>query len=251
VNGKNHASWPHCVLLVPCIAICAIAGCRTHTSVKAETAKTDASNKFTLSAPIGGTYCLTSIEQGPPVSQKLHFSYKKSASDGSSKDFEGDLLGDTFDSTVRERHKATDMDRELNNVKGATPIPIVDGFAENVRQNHFTRTDASGWSMGANGAVQGFTPWGLFISKPPVKEVGTEKVAGFDTVKFDVDTSQQSQLEKSPMTLMGGLKDYSIKGNAWLEKSQQCILQYSIDYEEDGKDGTVTKTHYEGSTAQQ
>jgi hypothetical protein len=101
---------------------------------------------------------------------------------------------------------------------------------------------------GSGGSVKAFAPWGLFIAKPEVKQVGTENVAGFDAVKYSVDTSQQSQLDKSPMTIMGGLTDYTIKGNAWVDKNQQCIVQYTIDYEEDRKDGTVKKTHYEGST---
>ncbi len=248
VNGKSGFSWG-LVLIVTFIAILTIAGCKTHATAREEAGKAEAADNPAPSHPIGGTYCLDTFAHGAALSQPVHFSYKKSETDGSSKDFEGDLSGDTLDSSVHEKRPATDMDREMNKEKALTPVPIVDGFVDTTRTNHFTRSDVSGWSMGSGGAVQAFTPWSLFIAKPQVKQVGTENIAGFDAVKYSVDTSQQSQLEKSPLTMMGSLKDYTIKGDAWVDKNQQCILQYTIDYEEVGKDGTVKKTHYEGSTA--
>jgi hypothetical protein len=102
--------------------------------------------------------------------------------------------------------------------------------------------------MGSGGQVQAFTPWGLFIAKPNVKQVGDENIAGFDAIKYSVDTDGQSQIDKMPLTLTGQLKDYSIKGNALVDRAQDCILQYNIDYEEVLKDGTQKKTHYEGNT---
>lgn len=245
---KNRFVSGCATLFIPLCLLLATAGCRSHHSLKEVAATTDSAGSSAPSAPIGGTYCLTAIEQGPAASEPLHFSYKKNQSDGSATDFEGDLAGDIFDSTIHERHKATDVDREMNNIKGATPVPIVDGFAENTRKNHYTRSDASGWLMGSNGPVQAFTPWGLFIAKPDVKQVGTESIAGFDAIKYSVDTSHQSQLDKTPLMLAGRMKDYKIEGSAWVDKKLQCILQYNIDYEEDEKDGTISKTHYEGST---
>jgi len=53
------------------------------------------------------------------------------------------------------------------------------------------------------------------------------------------------------LTLAGGLKDYTIKGNAWVDSKQQCILRYTIDYDAVKKDGTERKTHYEGNTTRQ
>jgi hypothetical protein len=105
--------------------------------------------------------------------------------------------------------------------------------------------------MGSGGQVQAFTPWGLFIAKPNVKQAGSENVAGFDAVKYSVDTDGQSQLDKMPLTMAGGLKDYTIKGDAWVDSKQQCILKYNIDYDEVMKDGTERKTHYEGNTTRQ
>ncbi len=252
MNSTNHVSWLRCLVAVSSLAVPAVAGCRSHASLKAESEKRDSSNTPAQPAyPIGGTYCLETFALGPALAKTVHFSYKKNQSDGSFKDYEGDLAGDTLESSVHEKRVAGDMDREMAKDPKLGAPPVVDGFVDSTRSLHSTRSDGSGWSMGSSGQVQAFTPWGLFIAKPNVKQVGTENVAGFDAVKYAVDTDGQGQLEKMPLTLSGGLKDYTIKGNAWVDAKQECILQYSIDYDEVLKDGTQKKTHYEGSTTRQ
>jgi hypothetical protein len=257
---KSYCNCFRCIpfLVALLLAIAFFAGCKKSSphsdAVRPGNGQQSASSVAegaTPTEPVGGTYCVTTFEQGPAVSQKLHFSYKKNASDGSATDFEGDLLGDTFDTVIHEWHKATDIDREMNSIKGVTPTTIVDGFAENVHRNHFVRSDQSAWAMGSNGPSQAFTPWSLFIAKPDIRRAGLESVAGFSAVKYSVDTSHQDQMEKMALLLAGRLKDYSIEGNVWVDAKRHCILQYSVDYEEDGKDGSVKKTHYEGQTAVQ
>ena len=235
-------------LFILSLAILCVSGCKTHSSAKVEAAKTESTVK---SAPVGGTYCLQTYAQGIPPTKTVHFSYKENESDGTLKDYEGDLLGDNLDSTVHEKRPANDTDREMASDKRFPGPPIVDGFVDTNRSLHSTRSDVSGWSMGSSGQVQAFTPWGLFIAKPVVTQVGTENVAGSDALKYSVDSSQQSQLEKMPLTFAGGLKDYTIKGTAWVDPKQQCILQYDINYEEVAKDGAVKTTHYQGSTVRQ
>jgi hypothetical protein len=239
-------------LMIAIFALIVIAGCKSHTTVKAEAEKSDAANTHAPSSrPVGGTYCLETFAQGPADANSVHFSYKQTHVDGSFKDYEGDLAGDKLDSSVHEKHVATDMDRELAELKTAPGPPVVDGFVETTRPLHETRDDRSGWSMASGGQVQAFTPWGLFIAKPNVKQTGTENVAGFDAIKYSVETDGQSQLDKMALTMAGGLKDYTITGNAWVDSKQQCILQYNIDYHEVMKDGTERKTHYEGYTTRQ
>jgi hypothetical protein len=223
-------------------------GCREKSSVK-EKAE---SNSGRVTNPLarqfdGGSYCVQTFTQGPPPAQPLHFSNKVNESDGSAKDFEADLSGDTLDQTIRERHPATDMDRELAKLPGATAIAFRDGFAENTHTNHYNRADKAGWAAGGNGMALGGTPWGLFIAKPVVTQVGAETVNGYETMKYTIDTSHQSQLDKTPLLMSGQLKDYNITGTAWVLKDANCVLQYNIDFEQDEKDGTVKKTHYEGA----
>jgi hypothetical protein len=188
------------------------------------------------------------MAQNPPgPATPIHFSYKVNESDGSTKDYEADLSGDTFDRTITDRHPATDIDRELNSLPGPKTIAIHDGIAESVFSHHYTREDKSSWTEGWGGMEQGATPWGLFILKPPATPAGFENISGFETLKYVVDTTHQSQLEKSAGTMGFGVKDYNITGSAWVAKDGGCILQYAIDLETDGKDGKVSKSHYEGS----
>ena len=243
---------PRSILVLTTLTLILAAGCKSHSTLKAEAKKSESTNVAAApSIPIGGTYCLDTFAQGPGEPRTIHFSYKQSEDDGSFKNYEGDLAGDKLDSSVHEKHVATDMDRELAQLKNAPGPPVVDGFVETTRPLHETRDDRSGWSMASGGQVQGFTPWGLFIAKPDVKQVGTENVSGFDAIKYSVDTDGQSQLDKMALTLAGGLKDYTIKGNVWVDSKHQCILRYTIDYSAVKKDGTERKTHYEGETTRQ
>jgi hypothetical protein len=197
----------------------------------------------------GGTYCVQAITQGPPVETPIHFSYRETHSDGSAKDFEADLLGDKFDLIVSDRHPATDFDREHNTVRSLPPIPIHDGFAENTTTEHVLRTDQSAWQSAANNVALGGTPWGLFIGKSEESQVDQENVNGYDTIKYTVDTTHETALEKSALLMAGNLKDYNITGTAWILKSANCVLKYDIVYEEEGTDGKTEKTHYTGAVA--
>ena len=201
----------------------------------------------------GGKYCVQTFLQGPVPGQPLHFSNKVTESDQSlkSKDYEADLSGDTLDIIQHERWLVTDEERKFfeESRKSDDPKMIVraihDGFAEQTVTNHFTRSDEVGWS-GVTNVAQGGTPWGLFIYKPPITRVGAENINGYDTVRYVVDTTHQSQMEKSAGFLRQ-LKDYNITGTAWVLKDTGCVLQYEIDDERVADDGMVSKTRYEGT----
>jgi len=207
----------------------------------------------------GGTYCVQTFLQGPALAQPLHFSNKETESDGSSKDFESDLSEDKLDVVFHQRRKAAPDEKTSSSPavdNGPIHVPaisttVADGFADVTQPSHFVRSDAHEWSMGTTIVAQGGTPWGLFISKPPVTKVGSESISGFDTDRYTVDTTHQGQLDKPPFLAGGQLKDYNITGTAWVAKQGKCILQYQIDYEEDGKEGTIRKVHYEGGVTKQ
>ncbi|HZQ96609.1 MAG TPA: hypothetical protein VFA67_16485 [Candidatus Sulfotelmatobacter sp.] len=240
-----------CILFALALSLLGFTGCnKSPRPVNAGSRSGSGSSSNPLERQFdGGTYCVTPLTQGPPPPQPLHFSNKRSESDGSAKDFEADLSGDTLDVTISDRHPATDMDRDLAKLPGTIPIVIRDGFAESSHTNHYSRSDASGWRIGGNGIALGGTPWGLFVSKPLVTAVGPEQVSGYDTIKYAVDTTHQTPLDKAALLMAGQLKDYNITGNAWVLKDANCVLQYDINFEEDGKDGSVKKTHYEGTVA--
>jgi hypothetical protein len=245
------------VLVIACPLFCFTA-CTSKSSVNARendrAKQTSATSDLSNQHFDGGKYCVQSFMQGPPPPRSLHFSNHVTESDQSlkSKDFEADLSGDTLDIIHHDRWLATDDDRKFfaESRKYDDPKIVVrairDGFADETVTNHFTRSDEVGWRGGATNIVQAGTPWGLFIYKPPVTRVGTEQVSGYDTIKYAVDTTHQSQMEKSAGFLRQ-LKDYNITGTAWLLKDANCVLQYEIDDEQVGTDGKTSKTHYEGT----
>jgi len=247
--------WSLCVL---CIALLTTIACskKKPPAVEQPDPKPVASDATHFD---GGTYCVQTIPQGPPVSQAIHFFNKQNESDGSLKDFETDLSSDKLDVAFHERRPATQFDQPSSHPaidQGGMHVPaqtltVADGVADMVETNHYTRSDAHEWAMGTTIVAQGGTPWGLFISKPIVTKVGSETISGFETDKYAIDTTQQSHLDKMALLMAGQLKDYNITGTAWVAKQPVCVLQYQIDYEEDGKDGSVRKQHFEGGASRQ
>jgi hypothetical protein len=202
----------------------------------------------------GGTYCVQTFLQGPAPAQPLHFSNQITESDQTlkSKDFQADLSGDALDIVHRDQWLATDDDRKFfaESQRFTDPKIVVrainNGVAEETVTNHVSRSDQVGWRGGVISIAQAGTPWGLFIFKPPVTRVGDENVNGYATVKYTVDTTHESEVEKSAGFLRQ-LKDYNITGTAWVLKEANCVLKYDINDEQVGKDGSVKKTHYEGT----
>lgn len=202
----------------------------------------------------GGTYCAQTFMQGAPSAQALHFSYKVIESDPAekSKDFEADLSGDTLDLVHTDKWTATDEDRKFFEESRSFTDPkiikrtITNGVAEETTTNHAARSDEVGWRGIVTSISQGGTPWGLFVLKPAVSRVGEENLGGYDTVKYTVDTSKESDMDKSADSLRG-LKDYNITGTAWVLKDARCVLQYDITDQRIQKDGKGSTTHYQGS----
>jgi hypothetical protein len=85
------------------------------------------------------------------------------------------------------------------------------------------------------------------VSKPTVRQSASENVNGYDAVKYTVDTTNDSQTQKAALLMFGKLKDYNITGSAWVLRDAHCVLQYSLDYEQQNKEGKTSKTHYEGA----
>ena len=244
--------YPLAAACISALALFLLVGCTSKSSSHHdETRRTEAAQPLNpLQRQLdGGTYCVQTFLQGQPPAASLHFSNKVTESDGSGKDFEANLSGDTFDVTIHDRHAVTDFDRESSKIPGSIPVSIKQGMAETTITNHYKRSDEVGWRTGGNGIALGGTPWSLFVSKPTVTEAGTETINGFETVKYTIDTTHQTAMDKAALLAAGRLKDYNITGAAWETKDTKCVLQYNIDYEEDGNDGKVRKTHYEGSVS--
>jgi hypothetical protein len=250
VNFSAYRYFRSWVVLAAVLLLLAFAGCTSRGRGSSESKESGGARQPAAGNGetefVGGDYCMETIMQAPPGAP-VHFAYQVNDSDGSSKSFDGELAGDTLDVTTHERRPATDFDREMASVPGAKPPVINQGFVESSRTSHYQRSDPSGWAE-ARLLVHGATPWTLFVLKPSSKKVGDDSVSGYPAIRYAIDTTHESALEKSPGDIGWAVKDYNITGSAWLMKDSGCILQYDIDLEKDGKDGKVSKTHYEGRT---
>ena len=61
-----------------------------------------------------------------------------------------------------------------------------------------------------------------------------------------VDTTHDSQSDKAALMMFSRLKGYDITGTAWVLKDANCVLQYSVDYAQESKDGKASKTALRG-----
>jgi len=241
------------------VLLVALSGCSSKPKVSEDTGTQQAPKTKDAAADHfdGGTYCAQTFMQGSSPAHPLHFSYQVIESDPSqkSKDYEADLSGDTLDLVHADKWLATDEDRKFFEESSRFTDPkivkraISNGMAEETITNHATRSDEVSWMGIVTSISQGGTPWGLFVLKPAVSQVGEENVNGFDTVKYAVDTTKENVMEKSADALRG-LKDYNITGTAWVLKGAKCVLQYDITDQQTGKDGTSRTTRYEGSVTQ-
>ncbi len=222
------------ILLVLAALIACNSGKR---ETRKEEAKEAAPQAPAGNAVIGADYCLqTFMKTAPPA--PVHFAYKTSNSDGETKSWEGDVTANTADFSMFSRQPST-PDLAQN-----TSYKIHDGFADFTNTFHYARSDDHQWQMAPTMPVQSATPWGEFINKPMIERVGPDNVNGFDAVKYTVDTSKESLLDRVGFS---GLKDYSFTGTVWLTKDTGCVLRWNMDSQSTHKDGTVSKVHYEGA----
>lgn len=111
--------------------------------------------------------------------------------------------------------------------------------------NHYSRTDKRGWDTALTTMAMS-SPWmDRNMARFNMTKIGPENVAGFDAIKYAVDTRHDPG-NKETYLRATGLKDYDVVGSLWLTKDTGCILKYAIDDVTYNKNGTVTKTHYEG-----
>ncbi|MHB8540923.1 MAG: hypothetical protein ACYDCD_08290 [Candidatus Acidiferrales bacterium] len=177
-------------------------------------------NKF---SPTGASLCLQQMIKNPP--EPLHLSFAEKVSDQESSSVEAEVTPTTIDYT---RHK-TNAGQTSTNTR------------------HLARAQLS--EMELDFDVMGPVPWHgeLVAAQGAAKSAGAERVNGFNTIKYSIDTANESAPQKATFESLMAVKDYKIVGDAWVTGDTGCLVKYAIDFERDGKDGSVKKTHYEGN----
>jgi len=97
--------------------------------------------------------------------------------------------------------------------------------------------------------IMGPVPWHgeLVAAQDAAKLAGAENVNGYRTLKYSMDTANEPSSQKATFESLMAVKDYKIIGDAWVARDTGCLVKYAIDFEKDGKDGSVERLHFEGN----
>jgi hypothetical protein len=239
-NGFS-VKWLVAVAIVCALAV--MAACNSGSSAKKEARESKHAASIDTApagnAVIGADYCLqTFMTKANTLPGPVHFVYAASNSDGESKKWEGDVTATTADFSMFSSQPAT-PDLAQNSA-----YKVHDGVADFTNTLHYTRSEDHQWAMAPTMPVQTATPWSEFVSKPPIDRVGSDTVNGFEAVKYTVDNSKQSKMERVGFV---PIEDFNFNGTVWLLKDTGCILQWKMDATTTHKDGKATKVHYEGT----
>lgn len=171
----------------------------------------------------GAAICLQKMIKDPPA--PFHLSFTEKSSSGETSNVEADVTPTAIDYTLRDssRGKTTTKERHL-------------------AKDQITELDIDFGIMGP-------VPWHgeLAPVQSTTKPAGSERVNGYDTTRYSFDTAHEPAAEKSTFLTLLRAKDYSIIGSAWTTKDRGCLVKWALDLHEDGKDGSVKQTHYEGN----
>jgi hypothetical protein len=176
----------------------------------------------------------------------FHVAFKKADSDGTSYSLEEDIAPSSMTGQETQVLPKTQTD------PGGTSV--------------FPRNATAGtheWQMTANAIELAYlNPMNIRDAQDSVKYVAEEQVGGYDARRYDFDLSQLPASERAG-TVMGGkwlggvvngatggghavMKDYNVKGSAWLAKDDGRMVKFSYDYITIYTDGSQKSTHYEG-----
>lgn len=177
-------------------------------------------NKF---SPTDASICLQQMIKNSPGPFHLSFAEKSSPRDASS--VEADVTPATIDYTKREMSA------------GQT----------STSSKHLARAQMS--EMELDFDVMGPVPWHgeLVAAQDATKNAGEGNVNGYSAIKYSIDTANEPPAQKTTFESLMAVKNYSIVGSAWVTTDTGCLVKYAIDFEQDGKNGSVKKTHFEGN----
>ncbi|HEV2225152.1 MAG TPA: hypothetical protein VGR84_19320 [Candidatus Acidoferrales bacterium] len=218
--------WRATLCVVIGIALALASGCKLGAGRRAEgSAKSSAAasrpdpGKF---SPTGASLCLQQMIKNP--AGPFHLSFAEKSSDNKVSSVEADVTPATIDYTRREMRA------------GQTSTST----------KKLERTQLS--EMELDFDVMGPVPWHgeLVAAQDATKPAGMESVNGYNTLKYSIDSANEPAAQKATFESLMAVKDYKIVGSAWVTTDTGCLVKYAIDFEQDQKDGSVKKTHFEG-----
>lgn len=175
----------------------------------------------------------------------FHLSFRKSGSDGTSYSLEEDVTPAAMTGEETQVVPKTQMG------PGGSRV--------------FPRNATAGtheWVMTANAIQLAYlNPMNIRDAQDSVKYVADEQAGGYDARRYDFDLSQLPASQRAGTVMagkwLGGvvnsatgsrvvMKDYNVKGSAWLAKDDGRMVKFSYDYITIFTDGSQKRTYYEG-----
>jgi hypothetical protein len=208
------------VLAAAGLALLAVSACKSGPAAKNTDGKSGAQPN-SATAQGGGDAginlnCVMDHIQNPP--EAFHYSYNKESSNPVHE--EADITPQTIDGSFKNNSASSSF--------------------------HGVHSDAASW-QGAWSSLMGISGMSSAValvrnSSATVRE-GSEKVNGYDAIKYSIDTARGTDAEKSLYQSVLGTGGFQ-KGTAWVT-SQGCPAKLVMDSELHGKDGSVEKIHYD------
>lgn len=161
------------------------------------------------------------IQKAPAL---FHWSFKKVLPPMTNADWEADVTPDSIAGT------------------------LIDGSG--TRAVHGVRSDGTSWNtavLALTGPLPAST-FALVSNSSATVRAGAEDVNGEKTIKYAIDTSQDTLADASLIRSVLGANG-SVKGSAWVTRTG-CPVKFVLDVEQHNNDGTAQKEHYEANVTQ-
>lgn len=144
---------------------------------------------------------------------------------------------------VYKKQSDSPVDQEAD----VTPQTI-DGFfmlGDQKQEFHGKKSDPQSWRQamaGVTGISGMSSTMALVHSSEAVKREGEEKMNGYDTIRYSIDTARGNSAEQGLYKATLGPGGFE-KGTVWVT-SKGCPVKMEIDTEMHGGNGSVDKVHY-------
>jgi hypothetical protein len=206
------------------VAVClsvGLSGCRSRTAQKNKAQKLARAQKSGAEAsnvvdPDVNLNCVVEHIQNPP--EAFHYSYKKASS--SPLDEEADITPQSIDGTFSNG-----------------------GFSGSF---HGSRSDADSWQT-AQSHLMGIAGMSSAVAivnhRSAIVREGSEKVNGYDTVKYSIDTVHGNSAEEGLYRIVLGDGGFE-RGTVWVT-AQGCPVKFILTSELHSRNGSVDKVQYE------
>jgi hypothetical protein len=170
----------------------------------------------------------------------FHLSFKKLRSDGDSSQCEADVSSDGITGQQTNMSPARKIGDEA--FPASTQVRTLAGKPPG----------SLAWGIVRTNLLMAYMSEQIGDAQQGLKYVGEEQTGGYNSRRYDFDLTNISSDAKKALILtnaFGGgrqLKDYNVKGSAWLSKDDDRMVKFEYDAIMLFNDGENDTTHYEG-----